>query len=378
MNTFIHFGCWNNLNKDKGCLANVMELLNSTLESSPVDFISIAGDNYYPKKVSGEMDPIKKKQKKLKVIIESLLYDGFDLLPKNIKTYMILGNHDLETNIANSNEYFLNNVNTLEPVDNCSIIKYERDALKSKKLSNVDYVFYQSINMENNTLVLMLDSSIYSPDKKSGKFLSCYNEFLNTNYTNIKDVRDYQLQLILDDINNNLGIEKLILIGHHPIMFTKQKDGEANYDSDIPLFVDVLKRIKNELSDNVKYYYLCADVHLYQKGNITINLSESSSNMQIEQYIVGTGGTELDDNISADDLNKSHTYGDVTYTPVESKKECGFLLYNPEERDLFTFKGIIRGGGRKKKRVKNSRKKKRVKNSRKKKKVKMTKKRKYK
>jgi hypothetical protein len=100
--------------------------------------------------------------------------------------------------------------------------------------------------------------------------------------------------------------------------------------------------------------------------------------MQIEQYIVGTGGTELDDNISADDLNKSHTSGDVTYTPVESKKECGFLLYNHEERDLFTFKGIIRGGGRKKKRVKNSRKKKRVKNSRKKKKVKMTKKRKYK
>ena len=70
--------------------------------------------------------------------------------------------------------------------------------------------------------------------------------FLNTNYTNINDVRNYQLQLILDDINNNLGIEKLILIGHHPIMFTKKKDGETKYDSDIPLFVDVLKIIKNE------------------------------------------------------------------------------------------------------------------------------------
>ena len=370
MNTFIHFGCWNNLNKDKGCLANVMELLNSTLESSPVDFISIAGDNYYPQKVSGEPDPNKKKQKKLKIIIESLLSDGFDLLPKNIKTYMILGNHDLETNIANSNDYFLNNLNTLEPDNNCSIIKYERDALEGKNLSNVDYVFYQSIHMENKTLVLMLDSSIYSPDKKSGKFLSCYNEFLNTNYTNIKDVRDYQLQLILDDINNNLGIEKLILIGHHPIMFTKKKDGKTKYDSDIPLFVDVLKIIKTELSDNVKYYYLCADVHLYQKGNITINLSESSSNMEIEQYIVGTGGTDLDDNISEDELNKSGTDGDVTYTPVESKKVCGFLVYNGEESDLFTFKGITRGGSRKKQRVKNS--------SRKKKKVKTTRKRKYK
>lgn len=56
MKSFIHFGCWNNLNikekegkiKEVGCLKKVMKLLEANL--SGVDFIVIAGDNYYPKK----------------------------------------------------------------------------------------------------------------------------------------------------------------------------------------------------------------------------------------------------------------------------------------------------------------------------------------
>ena len=46
MSNFIHFGCWNNLNK--GCLKNVMTRLNERLDSLPIiDFLSVAGDNYY-------------------------------------------------------------------------------------------------------------------------------------------------------------------------------------------------------------------------------------------------------------------------------------------------------------------------------------------
>jgi hypothetical protein len=53
MNNFIHFGCWNNLNPDKGCLINVMKLLKERLkdiDKPNIDFLTIAGDNYYPKK----------------------------------------------------------------------------------------------------------------------------------------------------------------------------------------------------------------------------------------------------------------------------------------------------------------------------------------
>ena len=43
MNNFIHFGCWNNLNK--GCLRNVTNLLKKRLEDidkPKIDFLTIA------------------------------------------------------------------------------------------------------------------------------------------------------------------------------------------------------------------------------------------------------------------------------------------------------------------------------------------------
>ena len=78
MNNFIHFGCWNNLNK--GCLRNVMNLLKKRLEDidkPKIDFLTIAGDNYYPKKEKVE-------KKKKKIIIPELLNQGFEYLPKEI------------------------------------------------------------------------------------------------------------------------------------------------------------------------------------------------------------------------------------------------------------------------------------------------------
>ncbi len=102
MSNFIHFGCWNNLNK--GCLEKVMQLLKNRLKHKPkIDFLTIAGDNYYPKKE-------KVGNKKNKIIIPSLLEEGFAHLPKEIPIYMILGNHDLETNTGGNN-FFITDLN---------------------------------------------------------------------------------------------------------------------------------------------------------------------------------------------------------------------------------------------------------------------------
>ena len=49
-NQFIMFGCWNNLNDGKGGLENTMASLKVFLPKNPVDFIAVAGDNYYPGK----------------------------------------------------------------------------------------------------------------------------------------------------------------------------------------------------------------------------------------------------------------------------------------------------------------------------------------
>jgi hypothetical protein len=59
-NSFIHFGCWNNglCDKNKGIngVSTVMNKLNKYVNKieNNVDFISIAGDNYYPEKIKKE------------------------------------------------------------------------------------------------------------------------------------------------------------------------------------------------------------------------------------------------------------------------------------------------------------------------------------
>lgn len=50
INNFVHFGCWNNLNK-KGSLYNVMtSLINYMNNEQNVQLIVVSGDNYYPDK----------------------------------------------------------------------------------------------------------------------------------------------------------------------------------------------------------------------------------------------------------------------------------------------------------------------------------------
>ena len=80
---FIHFGCWNNLNN--GQLMLVMNKLKEKVNEETYQFISVAGDNYYPlkekeeKKYNGEKKDKEKKdkgekkdkeKKKVKIIIQ--------------------------------------------------------------------------------------------------------------------------------------------------------------------------------------------------------------------------------------------------------------------------------------------------------------------
>ena len=74
MENFIHFGCWNNLNK-KGNLKPVMDKLQSRLNNPDlpqIDFISVAGDNYYPDKLKPKI----KTDGKKKIIKPDLLEMG--------------------------------------------------------------------------------------------------------------------------------------------------------------------------------------------------------------------------------------------------------------------------------------------------------------
>jgi len=356
MKSFIHFGCWNNLNikekegkiKEIGCLKKVMKLLEANL--SGVDFIVIAGDNYYPKKektIEGE---------KKKRIIPSKLEEGFNLLPKEIPIVMILGNHDLETNLNPRKPKLFIEENP-EESRSCSILELE----KLSKGSNIEYTFFKDQMMDNGTLVIMIDSDVYSID--AYKFLPCYNIFLSENFENIDNVKEYQYNLIFQKINqyNAIGsIKNLIIIGHQPITGIKYKDGVKQPPlNDIPYFKPVLLEIYNLLGSEINYFYLCADLHLYQDGLITLKNEEEQKEMKIKQFIVGTGGTELDDAVP-ENINFVFSSETIDYKMISSKQECGILKCEVDGLEpKFEFISIEQKGGKKRTKKRERKKRKR-------------------
>lgn len=341
---FIHFGCWNNLNEDKGNLRNVMKELETRVTEFQPNFIVIAGDNYYPNKFTIKDEEDQKIKKK--IIIDQKLKDGFDLLPKDIEIDMIFGNHDLETNTKKPKLY----LETLETVESdCHILQTELETSKGLKIAdptnpttpkNIDLVMYKERYDENSsTLILMIDTTMYTED--ATKVLPCYQKYLDVDDTTIDNVdklKEYQLKKVIESIKEReKPIKNVILIGHHPIVGYKKKVKKdktiVENVKDMPTFLpDLFEKIVVEIQDDsVKYYYLCADIHLYQHGTIKYK------GKTIEQYIVGSGGTELDDG-NFDSTPNTIFEKDIEYILHISNSVFGFLECTLENADTLSFK----------------------------------------
>ena len=356
-NRFIQFGCWNNTNTNKkgkptGNMKEVLSKLDVYIKD-PVtkpQFIVVAGDNYYPDKssaISATGDKIK-----TKIVRTQQLIDGLQSLPTDIEINMILGNHDLETN-GKKNTLFVDNTNTPEE-KNCYILRTE---MQNKK--NIDLFLFRAEMLANDTLLLMIDTSMYSIEVS--KYLSCYSVFLDRKIDSSEELIDYQNTLIQTAIKENQSIKpikNIILVGHHPIIGVKFKtkddaDGEIETLDDIPYFSDTLQMIKRTVTNTeAQYYYLCADLHLYQAGVININNGE----MVINQYIVGTGGAELDEQIPEKSLYETYERkrDNSKYTITKSIREFGFLDCVVGETPNFTFipaTDTVPAGGKKKRKT---------------------------
>ena len=444
---FWQFGCWNNLNTIGGIVQgrsnDVMSFVINKIASAshPPDCLIIAGDNYYPHKIEedtakGEKSPKKEKSSKkeketskgekspkeeklpkeeksskkdkspkeetspkdkskkeknttkVKTIYTELLKNGLLSLPDTTKIYMILGNHDLDRN--NKKNLFIDEsrptqgqISQLRPENNeCEIIKAELAVLKDKQ--NVDYLFFKSELKNDDTLILMIDTSIYEPEKQTNVYLPCYNEFFKNNtlyedkqfdFPTITNLRLYQRNRILQAISQATTgaktIKHIIIVGHHPIYQVKYKVKEEEpikFTSDIQVdFKPVLIAIYNKLFKiykqlpKTKFYYLCSDLHLYQKGTINIRVSKKTDvTMRIEQYIVGTGGTVLDPKLpEATQKNYSNNEEGITYDIVDEQQSHGFLECIIDEKKEPTFQfipltelGGIKHNTRKKKKTK--------------------------
>jgi hypothetical protein len=204
--------------------------------------------------------------------------------------------------------------------------------------------------LKHGTLVLMIDTSIYEDDSKS--YLKCYQEFFKNDTEidqpiDISSLKEYQIQKIKEVLEKYKGkIKKIIFVGHHPILYLKYKEEKNKTQKDnskkdksktekqkgviIRSDINIKSLLEEIYISGVKYYYLCSDLHLYQKGKLTIDFGNDKK-MEIQQYIVGTGGTKLDYSIPVDkykeyDIQKSEFMENgIIYKFEEEKAQYGFL-----------------------------------------------------
>ena len=324
MHKFVHFGCWNqggcDMNSSKpNALTKNMKKLASNLAKQPADFVVVAGDNYYPpknkdKKAGGEEKEKKDKPEKLKlpkVMSIAELTSGFDCLPSGVPVDIILGNHDLESGL-------LVKENDLAKEDDCTITTTEM-TISANSNGKKDLVLYKKREFADDTLVLMIDTSMYEEEINSA--LKCYKKILNSENLTPEQLYSYQTTFIHDSLNNNSisNVKNIIIIGHHPIAGFKIKTDDSGNTTQknmyvSHLFLETLYSIYQQ-KPSANLFYLCADLHCYQEGDITIS-KEGSPDMKVKQYIVGTGGTKLDDNpfTSSITILTDYTYANDTFS----------------------------------------------------------------
>ena len=389
---FVFFGCWNSLNK-KSNLENSMTTLKTHLYKNPeIRFVVVGGDNFYPdkskkkeqkeekdkseKKKDKEKDKSEKKKDKdkdksneeekdkecTKIINLEQMEKGFNLLPKDIPIYMLLGNHDLETNAINEKKFCIQNGEAQKPEkpNRCTILQHEKylASLNNNIMfgTNFDHII-------NNTLLLMIDTIMYDT-KESELYVPCYAIQLglmeNNTPPTIEYLRHMQNELIKDKVTKALknGINNIIIMGHHPITGHKVKKEECILTNLEQPFVEMWKSVLDIIVDStISIHYLCADIHNYQKSVIQFN---SHQGKVIHQYIVGTGGTELD---AKEHLHcpKRIQSGDtiITYNLQNFNTSHGFLDCDcSSERPIFTFiPTIMKAEGRTKRKTRTKRKK---------------------
>jgi len=337
MTKFAFFGCWNEVHypsedpkeNDAPCFqiqenepkhkCDEFTSVIDEIHKQDVDFLVVAGDNYYP---------IKKKDKttgkKTKTFIPEDFKKGFDALESIKKpTHLLLGNHDMEN------------------IENCEIIKQE------KLRTNLLFFDYQNKNtmfrmIADHTLLVMLDTNVFDPTEDFSCY-SIFNEGTDENNTRESLIEKQKTNILayLSTINTN-KIQNVCFFGHHPLLSWKIKKEKVKIEDDMmELHAFLLYILTKTKLQKKTIYYFCAHLHQYQKGTVTI--SQNHNDITIHQYISGTGGAHLDPGIPSEYIKKETepvAYQNIksSYQMLESIEKNGFLTINIIESNLLLVK----------------------------------------
>lgn len=296
---FIFFGCWNKGFCNNNQLQNGMSMVFNSLKNENPDFYIIAGDNYYPdkpKKDKTKKDKTEKdKTSKIRIYNRENFTSGFECLNKLTSkantVHVLMGNHDVEEirELA------------LIPTNSCIVTTEQKKYMDDRQPK---FVYKDIIKIVNNTLIVFLNTPLFTSNKN--RFIKCTDEILPVSlvggsptpdpklfvdmYLNLKKIEYYKILRVISSQAHN--INNIILTGHDPILGSKLKKGKIKSSTLLEEGIDFICDLYEYFPDARKYYF-CADMHLYQKGVLTINRHKKAP-LYIEQHIVGTGGAELD------------------------------------------------------------------------------------
>ena len=134
---------------------------------------------------------------------------GLECLPDNLPVHILLGNHDVESDVI------VDNNNHVKPSQECYILDKETEFVRSRR-ETTSLNTYNSRIFNNNTLVLMIDTTIYADDEELG--LKCYRHMYENNSITLDTLRNDQ-KLYVESIISELPkkIKNIVIIGHFPI-----------------------------------------------------------------------------------------------------------------------------------------------------------------
>ena len=306
MQSFIFFGCWNyiDLTVEVPPRDKVLRMIKEN--SSDIESIIIAGDNWYPtKNTEIETETETKTKKYLKTVLKS----GFELLSAiDKKVYLAIGNHDIKQ-IPDTHPCFLleKQLNLLKKhIRNGNLIypsiKYQLS--NSPRLSSDRSTFLSKI--EREPIIQVIDGN---------HFLFIDTDILQEDYT---IYLDKIIKIIGDEYSiKDKTIEKtklLFIVGHDPFFVCRKKEDKTVYKTFIKKTEEFITNLKN-----YNVIYLCADTHNFQIGIL---------NDTIPMIIGGTGGASLDE-LCFHDKNKKNIINDSNSYYYYNVKEYGYLKITP-------------------------------------------------
>jgi hypothetical protein len=298
LNNFIVFGCWNNGLCNMGEISNGLSaVMSSLMNEKGYKTLIVLGDNYYPDIFKGKAGGIK-----IKMFNEGIFYGGFECLSTvadqlNASVHLLTGNHEIDELLVSEH-----NIHELEGFDNSKLVNlmeentYECLSLYlqeeyAKRFPNINLIGFEpsdgggtlseagyfDITYDDKMMYIYLDTNIYTNDKElCGKSSAEFRKKVQSK--------------IIDELSKHKDRLGVIFFGHVPLFTCKGKENKGSLCNNSELiYAEIFCNpdIEGMLGDNV--YYICADTHYYQQSTITL-----INGVEIVQYIIGTGGADLD------------------------------------------------------------------------------------